>query len=142
MALDESSISLHVDPRVLLSVVENVFLPPKLPQYAQEIDVALCQTLIQTAQAFFQGISPIQQSLWTRMIKMMESIYQTAKSPPGKTELKGTFSNLTAGGTPQLLSSQCITVHLRFRCLSNARSRSERCCRRSRAFQSCSIRNI
>ena len=93
-----------IDVRILLSLVEHVFLPPQLPQHAppehteREINVALCHVLIQAAQAFSQGFQPDQQSIWDRMTKMMQSLYWTAKSPPVEAELKGTLSKMEVGG--------------------------------------------
>jgi hypothetical protein len=118
--LNEMSISLHdFDSKVLLSVVDHVFLPPKLPQQApteeaeRGTNVALCHILIQAARAFSQCLSPSQQLLWVHMIKMMESMYWTAKGPLVEGELKGTFSGLAVGGglKPHVC---CIIVYLHF----------------------------
>ncbi|KAH9033550.1 hypothetical protein EDB85DRAFT_1890221 [Lactarius pseudohatsudake] len=92
-----------IDSDVLLSVVEHVFLPPKLPQEApteeaeRETNVALCHILIQAARTFSQGLSPLRQSLWARMIKMMGFIYQAARSPLVEEELTGALSGLAMG---------------------------------------------
>ncbi|KAH9038807.1 hypothetical protein EDB85DRAFT_392096 [Lactarius pseudohatsudake] len=98
------STSLHdFDSDVLLSVIEHVFLPPKLPQQApteeaeRGTNMALCHILIQAARAFSRFLSPSQQLSWTHMIKMMESICWTTKGPLVEAELKGTFSDLTVG---------------------------------------------
>ncbi|KAH9061808.1 hypothetical protein EDB83DRAFT_2506594 [Lactarius deliciosus] len=76
------STSLHdFDSHVLLSVIEHVFLPPKLPQQApteeaeRGTNMALCHILIQAARAFSRFLSPSQQLSWTHMIKMMESMW-------------------------------------------------------------------
>ncbi len=113
-----------IDSHVLLSVVEHVFLPPKhakctLPRHAtekveRETDVTLCHVLIQAAREFFQGLSPLQQSLWARLIKMMESIHSTAKSPLVEAELTNTLSNLVTGGELESPHMFYIVVHLRF----------------------------
>ncbi len=114
-----------IDSHVLLSVVEHVFLPPKLaprlPQFQhatesaqRETNVTLCHILIQAARDFSQGLSSLQQSLWARIIKMMESIYSTAKSPQVEAELTNTLSNLTIGGGLDSPPVCCIVVHLRF----------------------------
>ncbi|KAH8992976.1 hypothetical protein EDB92DRAFT_1796733, partial [Lactarius akahatsu] len=92
---------IHSD--VLLSVVEHVFLPPKLPQEApteeaeREANVALCHILIQAAQTFSQGLPPLRQSLWARVIKMMGSIYRAARAPLVEVELTGALSGLAMG---------------------------------------------
>ncbi|KAI9450186.1 hypothetical protein BJY52DRAFT_1126070 [Lactarius psammicola] len=98
------SISLHdFDSEVLHSVVNHVFLPPKLPQKAptdeaeRGTNVALCHILIQAAQAFSQCLPPPQQLSWAHMIKMIESMYWAAKGPLVEAELKGTFSDLAVG---------------------------------------------
>ncbi|KAH8992967.1 hypothetical protein EDB92DRAFT_1796839 [Lactarius akahatsu] len=91
------------DSEVLLSVVDHVFLPVKLPQQAptegseRKTNVALCHILIQAAQAFSQCLSPSQQRSWAHMIKTMESIHCTAKGPLVEAELKGTLSDLAVG---------------------------------------------
>src|SRR6266702_1043902 len=121
LSLNEMSMSLHdFDSEVLLSVVGHVFLPPKLPQQARTeeaergTNVALCHILIQAAQAFSQCLSPFQQLLWAHMLKMMESMYWTAKGPLVEAELKGTFSDLAVGGGFELLPACRIIVYLHF----------------------------
>ena len=122
-----------IDSDDLLSVVQHVFLPPELPQrartgYAERAtNVALCHILIEAAQAFSEGLaeSPLRQSLWARMIKMLRSIYSAAKSPLGEVELKGTLSGLVIEGGLELLSGHCITVHccfqMSFQCMFELR---------------------
>ena len=114
-------ITLHdFDSKVLLPVVEHVFLPPKLPQRAltdeaeRETNVALCHILIQAAQAFSRGLSPSQQLLWAPMIKMMESVHWAAKGPQVESELEGTFTNLAVGGEFGLPPARYIMTHLHF----------------------------
>ncbi|KAH9040265.1 hypothetical protein EDB83DRAFT_2228304 [Lactarius deliciosus] len=88
---------------VLLSVVEHVFLPPKLPQQApteeaeRETNVALCHILIQAARTFSQGLSPLRQSLWARMMKMMGPLHQATKAPLVEAELASALSGLAMG---------------------------------------------
>ncbi|KAH9056899.1 hypothetical protein EDB87DRAFT_1833454 [Lactarius vividus] len=88
---------------VLLSVVEHVFLPPKLPQEAlteraeRETNVSLCYILVQVARVFSQGLSPLQQSSWAHMIKMMGYIYRTVRAPLVEAELAGVLSGLDVG---------------------------------------------
>ncbi|KAH9170112.1 hypothetical protein EDB89DRAFT_2114928 [Lactarius sanguifluus] len=98
------STSLHdFDSEVLLSVIEHVFLPPKLPQQApteeaeRGTNMALCHILIQATRTFSRFLSPSQQLSWARMIKMMESMCWTTKGPLVEAELKGTFSDLAVG---------------------------------------------
>ncbi|KAI9432021.1 hypothetical protein H4582DRAFT_2084142 [Lactarius indigo] len=85
---------------VLLSVVDHVFLPLKLPQEAptekaeRETNVSLCYVLIQVARVFSQGLSPLQQSSWVHMVKMMGYIYRTARAPLVEAELAGALSGL------------------------------------------------
>ncbi|KAH9160220.1 hypothetical protein EDB89DRAFT_2117301 [Lactarius sanguifluus] len=88
---------------VLLSVVEHVFLPPKLPQEAltekaeREINVSLCYVLIQVARVFSQGLSPLQQSSWAHMINMMGYIYRAVRAPLVEAEPAGALSGLNVG---------------------------------------------
>ncbi|KAH9169113.1 hypothetical protein EDB89DRAFT_1908861 [Lactarius sanguifluus] len=92
-----------IRPDVLLSVVQHVFLPPKLPQEApteeaeRETNAALCHILIQAARTFSQGLSPLRQSLWARMMKMMGSIHQATKAPLVEAELASALSGLATG---------------------------------------------
>ncbi|KAI9447738.1 hypothetical protein H4582DRAFT_2137682, partial [Lactarius indigo] len=92
-----------INPDDLLSVVEHVFLPPRLPQKAPTeraeggTNVALCHVLIQAARAFRQYLTPTQQSIWARVMKMMGTIYQTARAPLVETELEGALSVLAVG---------------------------------------------
>ncbi|KAH8982408.1 hypothetical protein EDB92DRAFT_123752 [Lactarius akahatsu] len=92
-----------INPDDLLSVVQHVFLPPRLPQKAPTekaecgTNAALCHVLVQAARTFCQYLSPTQQSIWAPMMKMMETIYQTARAPLVEAELKGTLSDLAVG---------------------------------------------
>ncbi|KAH9028426.1 hypothetical protein EDB83DRAFT_2526320 [Lactarius deliciosus] len=96
-------ISHDYDSEVLLSVIDHVFLPAKLPQQAptegseRKTNVALCHILIQAARAFCQSLSPSQQRSWAHTMKTMESIHRTAKGPLVEAELKGTLSDLAVG---------------------------------------------
>jgi hypothetical protein len=107
--------SISLPDSVLLSVVEHVFLPPKLPQHApteeveRSINVTLCHILLQAARAFSEDISPSQQLLWSRMINMMESVQWSAEGALAETGLKDTFSNLAVGGGPELPT--CVSYH-------------------------------
>ncbi|KAF8256568.1 hypothetical protein EI94DRAFT_1821919 [Lactarius quietus] len=89
-----------IDSNTLRSVVEHVFLPPKLPQEApteeaeSRINAAMCHILIHAARAFSQGVSPLRQPLWTRIMKTMGSIHRAAKAPLLETELVGILLDL------------------------------------------------
>jgi hypothetical protein len=99
----------EIDYNTLSSVVEHVFMPPKLPQEAptetaeQETNMALCHLLIGAARAFQQGLSHSQQSTWAHMIKMMELISQNVKAPFEETDLRCALSTLTVGGESHFL---------------------------------------
>ena len=146
-----SGMSLH-DPYVgtdtLISVVEHVFLPPKLPQEApteeaeRQTNVALCHILIQAARAFLDDLPALRQPLWSQMITMMVSIYQAAKVPRVEVELVRVLSNLVIGGALEFTSAVLSSLTLTVRCLRNARSSSE--CRRCRSHshRSSPIRDI
>jgi hypothetical protein len=93
-----------VDSDVLRSVVEHVFMPPKLPQAGQdlkaerELNVAICHVLIEAARKFLQDLPYSQRPQWGHMIKMMESVRRAAKFPLETAELQRTLSNMTVGG--------------------------------------------
>jgi hypothetical protein len=128
-----------IDSDTLLSVVGHVFLPPKLPQEAptdedeRRMNVALCHFLIQASRTFLKGLSPLRQSLWARMIKMMGSIYQAARAPQVELELVRVLSNLDIGGALEFARAVVSSLTLTFRCLRNACSRSECRCHSSHA---------
>lgn len=96
------------DSDALLSVVEHVFMPPKLPQedpgdaIVQKTNVALCDHLIGASQVFFQdvlqNVSPSQRSLWENMIKMIKLARRAADVPFKEAELQGVFSNMAIRG--------------------------------------------
>jgi len=88
----------------LRSVVEHVFMPPKLPQehpgeqMEQRTNVALCDKLLEAAREFFQYVPTSQRSLWKHMIKMMELARGTAKVPLEEASLQHVFSSMAIGG--------------------------------------------
>ncbi|KAI9432129.1 hypothetical protein H4582DRAFT_1999398 [Lactarius indigo] len=92
-----------IDSDVLRSVVEHVFMPPKLPQVGQdekaerESNMAICHVLIEAARSFLQVLPYSQRPQWEHMIKMMESVRRVAKSPFETAELQRTLSNMTIG---------------------------------------------
>ena len=137
-----------IDSETLLSVVEHVFLPPKLPQEApteeaeRKTNVALCYILTLAAQTFFKGLTPLRRSLWTRMTKMMGTIYRTARIPLIEAELVGVLSDLVTGGALDFARIVLSSFILTFRCLRNAYSSSECRSSRARTYRSCSIRDI
>ena len=85
-------------------VVENVFMPPKLPQkdpgeqIEQRMNVALCDNLIEAAREFSQDVPASQLPLWAHMIKMMESARRVANVPLEEAVLQRVFSNMVIGG--------------------------------------------
>ena len=94
------------DSTIFRSVIEHVFMPPKLPQedpgedIEQEINVALCDNLIDAAQDFLQILLPSQYPLWIRMIKMMEFVRLTATRPLEGADLQHILSDMAIAGTP------------------------------------------
>ena len=128
-----------IDSDTLLSVVEHVFLPPKLPQEApteeaeRRTNVALCHILIQAARAFLKDLSPIRLPLWGRMITMMESISQAVKVPRVEVELVRVLSKLVIGGALEPTRVVVSSLTLALRCLRDAYSSSECRSRRSHA---------
>jgi hypothetical protein len=95
----------NIDSNVLRSVVQHVFMPPKLPQkdpgeqVEQEMNVALCDTLIGAAHDLLQHLPSSETSLWIRMIKMMDLVRRAATVSFKETELKCTLSEMVVGGT-------------------------------------------
>ena len=94
----------NLDPDILRSVVEHVFMPPKLPDHhpgeetERKTNVALCDALIAAAQDFLRIIPSSESPLWMRIIKMMELARHTAKAPLKEDRLKRALSNMALGG--------------------------------------------
>jgi hypothetical protein len=93
-----------LDPNILRSVAEHVFMPPKLPQVApdaetdQKINVALCDNLVEAAQEFLRFLPISKGPLWKRMIKMMKLAHRSAKAPLKEVDLRRTLSEMDIGG--------------------------------------------
>lgn len=107
---------LDIDPNILRSVIEHVFMPPKLPQVGQdhgaarELNVAMCDILIEAAQNFLQNLPYSQRPQWGHMIKMMELVRRAAKFPLGIAAVQRTLSDMTDGGASVhtvILTSDC-----------------------------------
>ena len=98
----------NIDALCLL--VEHVFMPPKLRQkdpgeaIERKMNLALCDNLIQAAQAFEQNVPPSQLALWMHMTKMMDLARRAANVPFKEAELQRVFSDMAIGGTSILLS--------------------------------------
>jgi hypothetical protein len=90
---------------ILNSVIEHVFMPPKLPQEApdgdieQKVNVALCDNLIEATQVFIQNVSPSHFPLWSRMIKTMQLARRSATASFKEADLRQAFSEMVIGGT-------------------------------------------
>jgi hypothetical protein len=108
----------------LRSVVEHVFLPPKLLQgalvWAQSDDaesgtnVALCHFLTDAAAAFRQYLSPSQELIWASMEKMIEYILRAASSPLPEENLAGILAELDINGELELPLACRMVVYIRF----------------------------
>jgi hypothetical protein len=99
---------LAADPtntKSLHSVIEHVFMPPKLPYShpgegaEHEMNAVLCRSLIKAAQDFLQVLPSSQQPLWIQMIKMMELARRAAEAPLAAFELQRVLSDMAVGGT-------------------------------------------
>jgi len=95
----------NLDSDILRSVVEHVFMPPKLPQVGPDNDterktnVALCDGLIESAQDFLKMLPPSESPLWIHMIKMMELARRAANAPLKEGDLQRMFSDMPLGST-------------------------------------------
>jgi hypothetical protein len=93
-----------LNPNILRSIVEHVFMPPQLPQedpgeqMVQEMNVALCDNLIKAAEDFSKYLPSGQSPLWKRMIKMMDLARRAASVPFGEAYLQGTLSDMKIEG--------------------------------------------
>ena len=99
-----SKVSDDPNSDILRLVVENVFIPPKLPQEdsgeqaEQRINVVLCDSLAEAMRVFLTIVSTPERPLWMRMIKMIELVRCTAEGPFAEAELQRIFSNMEIGG--------------------------------------------
>ena len=95
----------NLDPDILRSVVEHVFMPPKLPDHhpgeeaERKTNVALCNSLIEAGKAFLKIIPSSKRSDWMHILKMMELTRRAAKSPLREIDLQLAFSGMALGGT-------------------------------------------
>jgi hypothetical protein len=92
------------DSEILRSVIEHVFLPPRLPQAGpseeteHKTNVALCSSVVEAARDFLQIVPSSQRPLWKHMIKMMELARRAAIVPFEEADLQHVFSDMAAGG--------------------------------------------
>ena len=92
------------DSHVLRSVVEHVFMPPKLSQedpgdqIEQRTNLVLCDNLLEAARNFLPDVPSSQISLWTHMINMMELCRRAVEAPLGEAGLQDVFSSMAIGG--------------------------------------------
>jgi hypothetical protein len=92
------------DSDTLRSVIEHVFLPPRLPQAGpseeteHKTNVTLCNSLVEAAQDFLQTVPYSQRPLWKHMIKMMELAGRAAIVPFEEADLQRVFSDMAVGG--------------------------------------------
>jgi hypothetical protein len=94
----------NLDSDILRSVIDHVFLPPRLPrkndkETERKTNIALCDSLIEAAQAFLETIPSSESTLWMHMIKMMEFARRAAKTPFKKADLQRVLSDMALGGT-------------------------------------------
>jgi len=101
----------HAGSNILTSVIEHVFMPPKLPCVhpgegtERETNVALCASLIEAARDFLQILPSSQRPLWMKMVKMMELACRAANDPFKDVELQQVLSDMGVGGVYRFLSA-------------------------------------
>ena len=99
----------HGPDPLLHSIIQHVFLPPKLPQedpgedIQQKTNVALCNNLIEAAQKFLQSLPASESPLWIRMIKTLELVRLAATVPFNVADLQRVLSYMIIGGISTLL---------------------------------------
>ena len=137
------------DPDILRLVIENVFMPPKLPQedhsgqIEQRMNVALCGTLVGAALDFLRDVPSSQHPLWMNMIKMMELAGRVAEVPFEEAELQRTFSDMAIGGTSILpVPSSIFKSNFFIRRIFNAYPSPERRSHCAPTWQLCTIRGV
>jgi hypothetical protein len=99
-----SILTANTDSHILRSIVEHVFMPPKLPQECpgdlieHRTNIALCDNLLEAARGFLPDVPSSQISLWMHMIKMMELAHRAVEVPLDEAGLQHVFSNMAIGG--------------------------------------------
>jgi hypothetical protein len=99
-----STLIANTDSHILRSIVEHVFMPPKLPQedpgdqIEQRTSLALCDNLLEAARDFLPDVPSSQSSLWMHMIKMIELAHRAVEVPLDEAGLQHVFSNMAIGG--------------------------------------------
>jgi hypothetical protein len=94
-----------INTDILRSVIEHVFMPPKLPQEAPDeeternTNLVLCRSLIEAAQDFLKIIPSSESDLWRRMIKMMELVHDAVETPLKDDVLRRALLDMALGGT-------------------------------------------
>jgi hypothetical protein len=94
---------------ILRSIVEHVFMPPKLrqedpgEQIEENINVALCDNLIAAADDFLEYLPSEQSHLWKRMVKMMELARLAATVPFERPGLQRILSDMAIEGLSNIL---------------------------------------
>jgi len=128
-----------IDSDVLRSVLEHVFMPPRLPQEGhnekaeRELNVALCRALIEAARCFLADVPYSQRPLWGHMIKMMESLRRAAKFPFERVTLQHNLANMKVGGPSIYLIIHRASDSFLVRCLCHACTGTECCSYRSQS---------
>ena len=95
----------HLDSHILRSIVEHVFMPPKLPQQGpdeeteRKTNVALCNSLIEAAQDFLKVLPSSETPLWMHMIKTVELARCAAKAPLKEDDLQRVLLDMALGST-------------------------------------------
>jgi hypothetical protein len=93
-----------LDSNILHSLIEHIFMPPKLPQKhpgeetERRTNIALCDSLIEAAKGFLQIIPSSKSPLWMHVIKMMEMARHAAETPLSTDDLQRALSAMVVGG--------------------------------------------
>jgi hypothetical protein len=122
----------NLNSNILRLIVEHVFMPPRLSQedsgeqIVQEMNVTLCDNLINSAEDVFKYLPSEQYPLWKRMIKMMELVRRAASVPCEVANLQGTLSDMEIEGLSNIYL--CFTFRVRsfaIRCICDACPRTK-----------------
>jgi hypothetical protein len=93
-----------LDPNIFHSLIEHIFMPPKLPQKhpgdetERRTNIALCDSLIEAAKDFLQVIPSSKSPLWMHVIKMMEMARHAAETPLSTDDLQRALSAMAVEG--------------------------------------------
>lgn len=92
------------DKRDVLSLIDHLFLPPKLPQAApgeereSRINTLMCQTILDSAESYMSSLSTEDQRQWFTVTNMLRQLLRTSQVPMSNATLQKDLSQMKENG--------------------------------------------